>query len=465
MSTPSPDCPGCQALQAQVDALRAELAELRARLDQNSSNSSRPPSSDPPWKPKPNRNRPSGKKRGGQPGHPGQRREWVPPDQVDARHEYLPTTCAHCQADLPPGTPLEVRTWSHQVVELPELQPRVTEHVRRACRCPACGKRTWAPLPPGISPSGGGPRLHALVAWLTGAGRMSRRAVQALLRDAFHLSVGLGTLAKIERRVAASLAEPVQEVTAAVRAAPVLYSDETRWREGKQRPWLWVAATPAACLLRILDHRDRESFAALVGVDREERVVVSDRYSVYQALPSARHGYCWAHLERDFLAVSQSADPLACLGRYCLEAVDRLFTHWHAFRGGSLDRAGLVAQLAPVQGSLKTWLRWGAEAGGKKLAGFFGHLLAHWESLWVFLDVEGVEPTNNHAERLLRPAVVWRKTSYGTQSAVGRRYAERMLTVTGTLRLQQRPVFPFLVAACRAALGDGAVPALISSLP
>ncbi len=470
--TPVPECSGCAALQAlvselrqQVEALTAQVRDLQERLNRDSANSSRPPSSDPPWKAKPHRHRPSGKQRGGQPGHPGQRRNAVPPDQVDERFEHVPTCCAHCHTVFPTGSLWEERTWVQQVVELPEIHPTVTEHVRRAGRCAACGRRTWAPLPPGVSPSGFGPRLHALVALLTGAGRMSRRAVQAFLRDACHLPLALGSISKIERRMAAALAPAIQEVTEAVRAAPVLYSDETRWREGKQRPWLWVAGTPSYCLLRILDQRDRESFETLVGADRAERTVVSDRYSVYSALPQERHGYCWAHLDRDFLAVAQSTDPLAFLGRYCLEEVDRLFRHWHAFRAGVLDRAGLGEAMHPVQVSLKTWLRWGAEAGGKKLSGFFRQLLEHWESLWVFLHVEGVEPTNNQAERLLRPGVRWRKTSYGTQGAAGRRYAERLLTVTGTLGLQQRSVFGFLFAACQAGLGRGAAPSLLPSPP
>jgi len=466
VSEPTPDCPGCQALpalQAQVAALQAEVADLRARLEQNSTNSSRPPSSDPPWQPKPNRHQPTGRKRGGQPGHRGQRRACVAPDQVDARHEYVPVQCTHCQAALPPGAPLEERAWVHQVVELPEIRPQVTEHVRRACRCPACGKRTWAPLPPGVSPSGAGPRLHATVALLTGKGQMSRRNTRECLAAVFRLPLALGTISKIERRVAAALAGPEREVAAAVQAAGVVYSDETRWREGKQHPWLWVLSTLSCCLFRITDHRDRESFASLFGEDGAARTLVSDRYSAYGHLPAARHGYCWAHLDRDFLAVAQSGDPLSFLGRYCLEAVDQLFAHWQQFRLGMLDRAALATALAPVQVRLRTWLTWGAAAGGKKLAGFFGNLLGHWESLWVFVTTAGVEPTNNRSERLLRPGVRWRKTSYGTQSHAGRCYAERLLTVTGTLALQGRSLFPFLLDACRAAVGDGATPSLLPS--
>jgi transposase len=301
------------------------------------------------------------------------------------------------------------------------------------------------------------------VALLTGKGQMSRRNTRECLAEVFRLPLALGTISKIERRVAAALTAPEAAVAAAVQAAPVVYSDETRWREGKQHPWLWVLSTLSCCLFRITDHRDRESFMALFGADGAARTLVSDRYSAYGHLPAARHGFCWAHLDRDFLAAAQSSDPCSFLGRYCLEEVDRLFTHWRQFRAGILDRLGLAEALQPVQQRLRTWLTWGAAAGGKKLSGFFGNLLTHWESLWVFVVTEGVEPTNNRSERLLRPGVRWRKTSYGTQSAMGRRYAERILTVSGTLTLQKRPLFPFLLDICRAAVGEGDTPSLLPS--
>lgn len=174
---------------------------------------------------------------------------------------------------------------------------------------------------------------------------------------------------------------------------------------------------------------------------------MTDRYSAYHSVPATQHGYCWAHLDRDFLAVAESRDPSAFLGRYALEVVDAVVTHWHAFRAGALDRAGLQDALAPVQARLRAWLTWGIAAGGQKLAEFFQQVETHRERRWVYATAPGVEPTNNRSERLLRAGVRWRKTSYGTQSATGRGFVERMLTVTGRLALQQRSVFEFLVAA------------------
>ena len=446
-----------------VTALAAQVRELEARLNRNSdsSNSSRPPSSDPPWAPKQARHKPSGRKRGGQGGHPGHPRQAVAREQVDERHEYRPRQCEHCHASFPSDLPLEEKAWVHQVFELPEVRPHVSEHVRRACRCPQCGRKTWAPLPPGVSPSGYGPRAHATTAWLTGKGRLSRRSARECLRELFHLPVALGTVSKLERRVSAVLAAPYDQVREAVRAEPVLHADETRWREGGTHPWLWVLASARYCLLTLTDRRNREALTSILGQPRPHRILISDRYTVYGHVDAEQRQYCWAHLDRDFLAVAQSQDPVAFLGRYCLEEVDRLFAAWHRFREGGLDRAGLAEKLAPVQQRMQTWLSWGAAAGGKKLAGFFGNLLEHWASLWVFLRVEGVEPTNNRAERLLRPAVVWRKTSYGTQSEAGRRCTERMLTVSGTLGLQGRSVFAFLLECCKAAIAAAAAPTLL----
>lgn len=161
-------------LREQVAALTAQVQALQERLHRDSSNSSRPPSSDPPWKPKPSRAKPRGRKRGGQPGHPGQQRAWVAPAALTGRHEYFPVVCEHCQADLPAQTPLLAAVRAHQVYELPEIRPEIAEHVRRGCCCPRCGRHTWAPLPPGVPPSGSGPRFQAVVALLTGKGQMSR---------------------------------------------------------------------------------------------------------------------------------------------------------------------------------------------------------------------------------------------------------------------------------------------------
>jgi transposase len=454
-----------EALTALVESLAAQVRDLQQRLDQNSSNSSRPPSSDPPWRPKPHRGKPGERKRGGQKGHPGQQRAWVPAADLTARYEYFPEVCEHCLVAVPVDTPLADEVWAHQVYELPEIRPEVSEYVRRSCDCPHCGKRTWALLPPGVPTSGTGPRLQAAVSLLTGKGQMSRRNVQHCLTSWCQLPLGLGTISKIERRMAAALTPALEEVTAAVHAASVVYCDETRWREGATKPWLWAASTLEACLFRILDHRDRESFQTLFGVDREDRALVSDRYSAYQSVPDVRHGYCWAHLDRDFLAVAESQDACAFLGRYALDEVDAVFTHWHAFRTGTLDRDGLQEALGPVQTRLRAWLNWGIAAGGQKLAGFFTQVEKHWESLWVFATTPGVEPTNNQSERLLRAGVRWRKTSYGTQSTAGRRFAERMLTVTGTLGLQGRSVYEFLVAAGEAALGAGSMPRLLPPRP
>jgi len=466
MSAPHPDCPGCQKLQAEVATLRAEVAELTtlvaeltARLQQHSQNSSRPPSSDPPSAPqRPPKPAPSGRQRGGQPGHPGVTRELLPTDQVQEVRAYTPAACSHCQAALPQGL-AGAPPRRHQVWELPPLTPCVTEYQLHAGDCAHCGTRTWATLPPEAPTRRVGPRLQALCALLTGRFRLGRRPALELLTDVFGVSLSLGTLVALEADTAVALQAPVAEVAAALAQVDCLHADETGWKTAGKRAWLWVGATPSLALFRLHDRRNRAAFEELLPRTATS-IVTSDRFSAYTRLPLARRQLCWAHLARDFQALAESTGAARTIGHWAQDQIRRLFSHWHTFRQGVLDRAGLVVRMERVQRAFRALL-----AGGVTLAGKAGALCRDlrdkWEALWTFLLHAGVEPTNNHAERLLRPAVLWRKTSFGHQSDRGKQYVERMLTVVSTLRLQGRNVLAYLEAACRARLTGTSVPSLV----
>jgi len=465
MSAPNSECPGCRRLQAEVATLRAEVAELQtlvaeltARLQQHSQNSSRPPSSDPPAALKrPPKSPPSGRKRGGQPGHPGVTRELLPTDQVQEVRAYTPAACAHGQAALPQG-PSGAPPRRHQVWELPPLTPCVTEYQLHAADCPHCGVRTWATLPPEVPARMVGPRLQAFCALLTGRFRLGRRPALELLADAFGVSLSLGTLAALEADTAVSLRAPVAEVAAAVAQADCLHVDETGWKTAGRRVWLWVAATPSLALFRLQDRRNRAAFEELLP-GAAPGIVTSDRFSAYHRLPLARRQLCWAHLARDFQALAESTGPARTIGHWAQDQIRRLFSHWHAFRQGVLDRPGLGARMGRVQRAFRALLAWGGTLAGKAGA-LCRDLQDKWAALWTFLWHDGVEPTNNHAERLLRPAVLWRKTSFGHQSETGKQYVERMLTVVSTLRLQGLNVLAYLEAACRARLTNTPSPSL-----
>lgn len=468
-STPVPGCPGCEALQARIIALEAQVTELRERLDQNSQNSSKPPSSDPPWKARPPRSG-SGGKRGGKPGHPGRQRAEVAPEDLAGSFDYFPSACRGCGAALAeePGAE-DPSPQRHQVWELPIAPPEVTEHRRHGRRCPCCAQLTWAELPPDVSPTGQGPRLEALVVLLTGAYRMSRESAARLCGEVWGIPLCKGTVSRIEGRLTRTLGSVYTALGRALAAAVQINVDETPWWEAGKRSWLWTATTQEIAYYRIDAHRNREAFDHLLAAARDVLgpegltcVLGSDRYSTYLHWPAARHQHCLAHVQRDLVAATQ-AGPAAANAAWAQEKLAAVFSAWHRFCRGELDREGLRRTVAPFQTSFRTALKLGEQFGNAKQRGLFRKLLAGWERLWVFLEQEGVEPTNNRAERALRGGVIWRKTSFGSQSERGRQYVECMLSVVGTARRQDRPVLSYLTEVARACHAGRVAPDLLHS--
>jgi transposase len=305
-----------------------------------------------------------------------------------------------------------------------------------------------------------------MVALLTGACRLSRRTVQRLLRDLFGLSLSLGTLAQLEADTAQALATPYKEVADAVPQAAVLGVDETSWRRGGTLYWLWTAVTRHYTFFRLDPHRNRDAYRALLGESATGPsppgpVLVTDRYSAYHHLPPERRSLCWAHLARDFRAAAERGGVDGVVGAWVLQLLGELLEPWRQYRQGTLDRAALGTAVSARQEALRTPLDWGAEHGSRRTRALCHDLLARWPSLWTWLTVEDGEPTNNSAERALRPAVLWRKSSFGHQSDHGERYVERMLTVVGTLQRQHRNTWDYLVQACEAALKQQPAPRLL----
>jgi transposase len=448
-------------LQAEVGTLQERLRELEARAGQDSSNSSRPPSSDPPHAAHKRPASPTGRKRGGQPGHRGHFRSLLPTEQVDAVVVVVPAHCRHCQ-ELFPSTKARrpSRPWRHQVVELLPLAVRVTEYQMEVRRCPACGRRTRAGLPVGIPQRRFGPRLTAVIALLTGRYRLSRREVQRVLVDLWDITLSLGAVLRQERAESAALAPVVAEVQTAVQEAGVVNVDETGWRQEKQRAWLWTAVTPTLTVFLIDRTRGSAALTALLG-ETYAGIVGSDRWAVYSRFPAERRALCYAHLKRDFQALVDRGGEAEATGRWGLAELARLFALWHRFRAGEFDRTALRRRLVPVQARLGR-LVWRGEANrDRKVAALCGSLDRWWSSLWTFVRVEGVEPTNNAAERALRPAVLWRKGSFGSDSEAGSRFAERLLTVAATCRQQGRRLLDLLVAAGEAVLQGTPAPSLL----
>jgi transposase len=439
------------ALLEQVGQLQAQVLDLQARLGQNSRNSSLPPSANPLGAPKPVVKKPTGRRPGGQPGHVGHSRVRLPPDRVQHTKLYIPTTCSHCQAPLPAtGTAADPEPTWHQVMDLPEPLVEVTEHQGQARTCGRCDRVTYGEIPAAVRAHVIGPRLASVMAYLSGCLHVSRRGVQEFVTTLGGVPVALGTVVKLEEDVSAALAAAHAEAQAAVQAAPIKHADETGWKQAGRRCCLWLAATTQVAVFLLYARRSLEGLTRLLG-QAIQGIVITDRYAVYECLRLAQRQVCWAHLKRDFQkCLDRGGTVAARVGGVGLMVVEAVFERWYTFRGGGCDRPALQRYLEPVQQLLHESLEAGSKCADAPLARFCANLLALEPALWTFAAVDGVEPTNNHAERLLRPAVLWRKNAFGSHSEAGCRFTERMLTVVQTLRLQKRAVFHYLSQALQA---------------
>ena len=439
-------------LAAQVPALAARVAELEARLGQNSANSSRPPSSDGPHvKPAPPKT-PSGKAKGGRPGHPRHDRPLLPPDAVV---ELRPAACPDCRHQLAGDDPDAL---VHQVVELPTGRPHVTEYRRHRLACPRCGRVACAELPPGVS-SGYGPRVEATAALLTGAYRVGKRGVARLMGDLFGVPISPAGVCDLQHRTAAAIEPVAAEAHAHVVGTPANV-DETGWRQARKRVWLWVAVTATLTVFLVRPSRGRKVLGVLIPGDLG--VPTTDRYGAYAHLDPGRRQGCWAHLRRDFQAMIDRADAGSAVGRELLVHADVLLAEWRRVREGAIPRAAFTSDtLAWLRPEVAALLAAGAASAAARTAGVCRSLRGIEAGLYSFATVEGVEPTNNAAERALRHAVCWRKTSGGTDGASGSRFVERVLTVVASCRQQNRTALAFLTDAVQAARTGAAPPSLL----
>lgn len=436
-------CARCLVLEARIAELEKLVAELLERLNKNSSNSSKPPSTNPPWiKPLPPRPK-SGKKQGGQPGRRRVERELALPEKVSQIIDVRPERCSACGAKLEGDDPEPRR---HQTAEIPPVEPTIVEHRLHALTCRRCRAVTKAALPEGVGPGAFGPRLSAFVALGSGAFRLSKRPLKRLLADCFGLSISLGAICKLQRRTSEVLETPVAEVAAKVRTEHVNI-DETSWRENRRRCWLWTVVGSSATLFHIAASRSADVAKSLLG-SAFPHVAMCDRYAGYFWI--GRVQLCWAHLRRDFQAMIERGGDGRPIGDALLSHAEVLFDWWHRARDGTLARSTLRTYVGNLRAAFRDDLQRGAQCGCAKTAATCRQLLADEPHLWTFVSRPGVEPTNNAAERALRHAVLWRKSSFGTDREVGSRFVERILTVVATCRQRGRNILDYL-AACHAA--------------
>jgi transposase len=443
-------------LEAEVGELKSEVRELKEQLGQNSQNSSRPPSSDGPQvKRKPPRE-PAGRKRGAQPGHAAQQRALLPLEQVQEVVVRKPPQCRRCGEALQGSDPEPLR---HQVIEVPPPMPQVTEYQLHRLVCARCGLTTCGTLPPGVPHVSYGSRLASLVALCSGAYRMSKRMVASFCTEVLGVPIAVGEVCQVEQTMAAALEPPVQAARAYVqeRAANV---DETTWRQQQRRAWLWVAVTQWVSVFCIRASRGAKVLRELLG-EGYRAVLTSDRAKAYNGQPLRRRQLCWAHLRRDFPAMIDRGGAGAAVGEILLEHAEVLFSWWHWVRDGTWRWSTFQRYMRWLRASFHTELEAGTRCACPKTAATCKELLEKEAALWTFVRVPGLEPTNNAAERALRHAVQWRKTSYGTDSLVGSHFVENILTVVVTCRQQDRPVLAYLTACCQALYAGTLPPSLL----
>ena len=444
-----------------IAQLRADIAQLKEQLGLNSKNSSKPPSSDKrsksglkPLKP--------ARQRGGQPGHPGHfRRLQEQPDAVIPCYPESRCSCGHEREMLS-------QPRRHQVFELPEIKPICSEYQLFRARCKHCHTTQEATLPPGVPTGMLGPRLLSWAGLLTTQYRISRQNVAHLFQDLLGLKLSVANLSSQERHLGQALAQAHAELAQWFREEDVQFLDESGWRQGNadgenpesKRAWIWVQTNALATLFTFTLSRSREILKGLLGKSFLG-FICSDRYSVYAHLPKQQRGVCWAHMLRDFQRIAERDGPAGELGEALQRQGLNMFARHSAYKAGETDHQGFVSDTASIRDNLLELLEYGAGLPHAQTARTCRKLVEIEPCLWRFVEVDGLEPTNNKAERALRAVVVSRKVQYGSQSERGSRFQERMQTVIATCRQQGRSALAFCEAALKSHFGLGNAPSLL----
>jgi len=443
-----------------IQTLKLQVEKLQERVNKNSQNSSKPPSSDPPQKrsyPKPEL---SGEKKGGRKGHHGHGRKLKATEEVSKIVKSLPTVCKDCGALLLGEDPQPER---HQVNEIPKTKSVIVEYQRHTLNCVVCGARNRAEWPKEMPSGSFGERLQGLIGYLGGRFGVSQRDMAEMLETVFQVDISLGSIPAQEQRVSQALKQPVEEAQKHVQTQKAVNLDETGWHEFTKNVWLWVCSTPSVTVFRIFQGRGGSGAEELLG-SNYAGTVGSDRYSAYNWLDPLHRQVCWAHLKRDFQAWVERGGESAVIGRMLLACFKRFFGFWHRVRDGTLSRVDFQVLMQPIRAEVVDLLEIGTFLDHRETRRTCQNILKVQQALWTFVDREGVEPTNNAAERALRRGVIWRRRSYGTQSANGSLFVERILTAVMTLRQQKRDVLDYLTDACKAVTLGYPAPSLLPAV-
>lgn len=445
-------------LDQECKALKAKLAALAT----DSTNSSKPPSSDGPGVKKKDK-KPSRRKRGGQIGHKGKKRTLLPEGEMDHIVNIFPQACEKCGKTLTPDESVEPsRPLRHQVFELPENHPIKTEYRCHELPC-TCGHVTRAALPVEVAGSNFGPGVHAAVAYLASVHRGTRRGIAQIMSAIFNLDISLGAICQILERVSLACAPETEHIRENIAGSLALNIDETGWKSAGTPRWLWVFVSSAAVFFRVASSRASGVLQSVLG-QSFSGVITSDDHSAYNKYhKSGVRQLCWAHLIRKLKWLKDGrASPDAYLfAGHMLKEIGTLFSYWHAFKEAGCTREELWQASTLIRGRMKSSCLRYRDSSDKNVRTRTAGLLKNWDILFTFLRIEGIEPTNNAAERAIRPAVQWRKICFGNQSRDGERFTERILTVSRTCQVQQRNAFRFLSNLMRAFFRQESLPSLI----
>ena len=389
----------------------------------------------------------------------------LPIDQVDQVISCPPSTDCGCGGRVWPDRDQPER---HQVFELPKTRPDVTEYQIFSGICTTCGKRHVGHLPNGVPDGMLGPCAMAKIAIMTGEYLMSRRLVERMLNDFHGLKICLGSISNTEQKVSDAIAPPVMEAVSYVQGQKIpVNGDETGHKQAGKRMWLWVASTLFVTVFIIRAKRGAREAMDLLG-ENFLGILMSDRWSAYTWVDVTRRQLCWAHLIRDFIRIALRGGKEGRIGLKLLAYTRRMFNLWHRVRAGTLSRAEFQHDMVAIRAKIEAILEQGTQLTDKKelkTRNTCKKILKLRVALWTFVEHEGVEPTNNQAERMLRHYVLWRKGSFGTQSERGNLFVERMMTVVSTCRQQKRSVLDYITAVVKAHLHGQPSPSLLPQNP
>ncbi len=447
--------------------------ELQEKVNCNSENSHRPPSTDLNKAPVEKKKKRKKRTRGGQKGHKGHSRVLYPTSECSLVRDHIPQICSGCGEEL---SGLDRTPYRHQVVDIPPIELKIEEHRLHQLSCHHCGEKTRAQLPSDVEKSGYSATVVALVSVMSGVYRHSHRMIENAMSDFFGVKMSLGTVNRMRKEASAALSSMVDEAKCYIQSAENVCADETGFQQGnsdgknpeKKKAWLWVAVTSLISFFQVTLSRSTESAMDLLG-ENFGGFLSSDRYASYNWVDINRRQLCWAHLKRDFLKISERSGVSRQIGRDLLAQEKKLFRLWRKVRDGTLERNIFQSKVRKIRCRLMEIISEGASYEIKakektplsKTVRTCRQLMKVEPALWLFVEVEGLEPTNNAAERKIRPAVLWKRTSFGSQSEEGSIFMARILTVVTSLRSQNRNVLKFMVEAIKASRQGSCPPSLL----